>query len=56
MRFIVYKDRSSEWRWRLLAANNKTIADSAEAYQNKQDCLNAIGLVKQSYSAPVKEE
>lgn len=55
MRFKVYKDYKGEWRWRLLAANNKIIADSGEAYTNKQDCLHGISLVKQSYNAPVEE-
>lgn len=45
-KFIVYKDRYSEYRWRLLADNNKTIADSGEGYGNKQDCNHGISLVK----------
>jgi uncharacterized protein YegP (UPF0339 family) len=55
MRFHVYKDVAGYWRWRLLAANNRTIADSGEGYNNKQDCLSAIDLVKLAYSAPVYE-
>lgn len=34
-----------QWRWRLRAANNEIIA-SGESYRNKQDCLAAIALVK----------
>ena len=56
MTFHVYKDVQGYWRWRLLAANNKNIANSGEGYNNKQDCLAAIALVKQSASAPVKED
>lgn len=55
MYFIIYKDASALWRWRLNAANHKTIADSGESYWNKQDCLNGINLVKQAYNAPVYE-
>ena len=44
------------WRWRLRAANNKIIAESGEAYVNKQDCLAAIQLVKNSAGAPIYEE
>lgn len=55
MYFFIYKDRSNQWRWRLVAANHKTIADSAESYHNKQDCLNGISLVKQAHNAPVYE-
>lgn len=55
MTFIIYKDRSSQWRWTLYAANNRKIADSAEAYWNKSDCLAGLNLVKGSGSAPVVE-
>lgn len=53
--YLVYEDASGEWRWQLRAANNRIIADSAEGYRNKQDCLHAITLVKDSKDAPVKE-
>jgi len=56
MEFHVYKDTSNQWRWRLRAQNNKNIAVSGEGYYNKQDCLDAIALVKQCGSAPVKED
>jgi uncharacterized protein YegP (UPF0339 family) len=56
MRYKVYKDRSGEWRWRLVAANGNTLADSGEGYRNKQDCLAGIELVKGSKDAPVEEE
>ena len=53
--YFVYQDASGEWRWQLRAANNRIIADSGEGYHNKQDCLHAIALVKDSTDAPVKE-
>ncbi|MFZ1431212.1 MAG: DUF1508 domain-containing protein [Geminicoccaceae bacterium] len=53
--FIIYKDSINQWRWRLVSKNHKTIADSAESYWNKSDCLAGIDLVKGSYSAPVYE-
>lgn len=56
MTYYVYKDAAGEWRWRLLAANNRKIANSGEGYNNKQDCLDAIELVKGSSTAPVKVE
>lgn len=46
MHFKLYKDMSSQWRWRLVAANGKTIADSGESYWNKSDALHGIDLVK----------
>ena len=53
--YLVYQDASSEWRWQLRAANNRIIADSAEGYRDKQDCLHAISLVKDSKGAPIKD-
>jgi len=55
MRYIIYRDRSNFWRWQLIAANNRVIADSGEGYSNKTDCLSGINLVKGSHSAPVYE-
>jgi len=55
MQFQIYKDVQNHWRWRLLAANHKTIADSGESYWNRDDCLKAIALVKSSAAAPVYE-
>jgi uncharacterized protein YegP (UPF0339 family) len=47
MKFVVYKDARGEYRWRLVAANGRKIADSGEGYGNKADCLAAIQLVKE---------
>ncbi|OUM01767.1 YegP family protein [Variovorax sp. JS1663] len=44
--FFVYKDHASQWRWRFVASNGRTIADSAESYHNLQDCEHGIALVK----------
>lgn len=55
MKYEMYLDSRKEWRWRLRAANGRIIADSAEGYQNKNDCRNAIELVKNSKDAPVIE-
>ncbi len=55
MQYVVYKDTAGLWRWRLLAANHKIIADSGESYYNKADCLHGIELVKASAGAPVYE-
>lgn len=55
MAYYVYKDSQQQWRWRLVTANNRIIANSGEGYWNKSDCLDAIDLVKGSYSSPVYE-
>jgi uncharacterized protein YegP (UPF0339 family) len=55
MRYIIYRDRSNQWRWQLVAANNRIVADSGESYVNKADCLAGINLAKGSTAAPVYE-
>jgi hypothetical protein len=42
----VYQDNRREWRWRLVAPNGRTMADSGEGYATRQNCLNAIESVK----------
>jgi uncharacterized protein YegP (UPF0339 family) len=48
-----YQDVRLEWRWRLVAANHRIIAESGEGYKSKADCDHAIALVKQSQQVPV---
>ena len=52
--FRVYEDSAGEWRWRLVAGNDRIIADSGEGYRDKRDCLHAIELVKDSKDAGVE--
>jgi uncharacterized protein YegP (UPF0339 family) len=47
-KFEVYKDKAGEFRWRLVAPNGKSIADSGEGYSSKQACLDGIASVKQN--------
>lgn len=44
-RFVIYPAKDG-YRWRLLAANNRIIADSAEAYTRKVDAERAVETVK----------
>ena len=56
MYFKIYQDVSYQWRWTLFSSNYKKIADSAESYRNKTDCLHGIGLVQGTNSqTPVYE-
>jgi len=45
MTFYIFQDANKQWRWHLVAANNRIIADSAEGYFNKHDCQVAVGMV-----------
>jgi uncharacterized protein YegP (UPF0339 family) len=44
--FVVYLDQKNQWRWRLMAGNHRTIADSGEGYQNQRDCETAVDLIR----------
>ncbi|MGQ0443182.1 MAG: YegP family protein [Methylophilaceae bacterium] len=59
MYFEIYQQLSgllsSQWRWRLKAANHEPIA-SGESYHKKSDCLHAIGLIRGTNSnTPIYE-
>jgi uncharacterized protein YegP (UPF0339 family) len=54
--FEVYRDTTSQYRWRFVASNGRIIAVSSESYWNKADCLASIVLVKQEApTAPVRD-
>ncbi|HXH61424.1 MAG TPA: DUF1508 domain-containing protein [Fimbriimonadaceae bacterium] len=53
MTFQVFQDRKGEWHWRLLAGNNRTIANSVEGYVRRLDCLHSVWLVKRCRRARV---
>ena len=52
--FQVYEDAGGEWRWRLVAGNERVIAASGEGYRDRQDCLHGIEMVKDSQDAKVE--
>lgn len=45
--------QGTQWRWHLVANNNRIVANSGEAYHNEADCDHAIALVKASFNSPV---
>lgn len=38
----IYQDKAGEWRWRILAGNGQTMADSGEGYDSKFNCERAL--------------
>lgn len=42
-----FQDRKGEWRWTLRAPNGEPIADSAEGYVQRRDCVAGFNLVRQ---------
>ena len=51
--FLVFKDVKDKWRWRLVAADGRVIAESGESYRLRKECLEAIALVKSSPAASI---
>lgn len=57
LKFQTYTDARGEYRWRLLAGNNETIATSGEGYRASADCKHAIELIRSgAASATIVEE
>ncbi|AGG06765.1 MULTISPECIES: HVO_2922 family protein [Dehalococcoides] len=50
-KFELFKDKKGEFRWRLVASNGQTIADSGEGYTTHANAINGIESVKKN--APV---
>ena len=46
MRFEIYADSSSKYRWRLVASNGQTIASSGESFASKSNARAAAENVK----------
>ena len=45
--FVIYVDRAGQYRWRLLANNNRITADYGEGYHALSDCEYGVRLVRQ---------
>ena len=41
----VYKDTADEWRWRIVAGNGRTLADSGEGYKRKARCIEMASKI-----------
>ena len=51
MKFHIKDSTNSEYFWRLVAANGKTVADSGETYKQKSSCESAIAKIKADIAA-----
>jgi uncharacterized protein YegP (UPF0339 family) len=51
MTYVYYKDAKGEWRWRLVAANGRILADSGEGYKSEKECKDDIDRVNASKEA-----
>lgn len=55
MHFVLYRDQANQWRWTLIAANGRKLADSGEGYHNKADCVAMINQIAGMGGIPIKE-
>lgn len=53
MQYRIYRDKKNDWRWTLVVENGEILADSAEGYNRKKDCLAGVALVMSSHEAPI---
>jgi uncharacterized protein YegP (UPF0339 family) len=56
MKYYYFKDHHGEWRWFLKAANDRIIAASGSGYEDEQECLYDIELVKASLVCRVAKQ
>lgn len=45
IKFVVYKDKKKEWRFRIVASNGRILAHS-EGYTRRGNCIKAIHTIK----------
>jgi uncharacterized protein YegP (UPF0339 family) len=56
-KFEIYKDKSREFRWRLIHTNGNIIADSGQGYKNKEDAIKGISSLKENVpGAPIEDK
>lgn len=54
-RFDVYQDTAGQWRWRLLAANGRVVADSGESYTRLRDAERAVIAALKATASAVEQ-
>lgn len=55
--FEVYVDKAGMWRWTLRHDNGNIIADSAQGYASRENCMVGLNSVKTNApSAPIVEK
>jgi uncharacterized protein YegP (UPF0339 family) len=45
LKFEIYQDKAKEYRWRLKAADDKTLATPGHGYETKAECRKNIDLI-----------
>ncbi len=47
-KFEIYKDKTGEFRWRLIHTNGQMIANSGEGYTTKANAISGVNSVKEN--------
>jgi len=56
-KFEIYKDKSGEFRWRLIHTNGQVIANSGESYKAKANAIGGIKSVQENApNAPIEDK
>lgn len=57
MKFILFRDRRREWRWRLVGKNGRSVACSGEGYKRVSSAIKAIHRIRDNAgNAPIERE
>lgn len=57
MKIEVYQDLANEWRWRIIAGNNKIVGGSEEGYQRRKHAEKmAAKIAGTQFPVVVKED
>jgi uncharacterized protein len=53
-KWVLYRDKKSEWRWRFVSSNGRTLADSAESYKRIGGATKAIMSLRTTITAEIE--
>jgi len=51
--FLIYKDGLGQFRWRYQLSVKKTVAESAQGFRNRFDCVEDIQLIQGCSNSPI---
>ena len=55
-KFVIYHGSDGLYRWRLVAANGQVLAESAQGFRHRPDCLDSIERLRIASSTLAVEE
>jgi uncharacterized protein YegP (UPF0339 family) len=56
MKVVIYEDLRGEWRWRLVAANGRIVADSSEGYVDATNVRDAVEKITAAFEGGITIE